>query len=70
MKKNNSLRMRLYAAPHVVWSAIFIVVPLLMVVYYSFTNASGEFTLENIYRLSDYTTTFLRSLWFNFPIGV
>ena len=64
MNKNSSLRMKLYASPHIVWSAIFIVVPLIMVAYYSFTNADGAFSLENIYRLSDYTTTFLRSLWY------
>lgn len=64
MNKNSTLRMKLYASPHIVWSAIFIVVPLIMVAYYSFTNADGAFSLENIYRLSDYTTTFLRSLWY------
>lgn len=62
--KKNTLTQRLCAAPHVVWSAIFIVVPLIMVIYYAFTDKSGAFTLENISRLSDYTSTFLRSLWF------
>ncbi len=64
MNKKNLLRQKLCASPHLVWSAIFIVVPLVMVAYYSFTNAQGEFTLENIYRLGDYTNTFLRSLWY------
>ena len=64
MNKKASLGQRLCAAPHILWSAIFIVVPLLMVVYYAFTDASGAFSLEGIRRLSDYTTTFLRSLWF------
>ena len=64
MNKKASLGQRLCAAPHILWSAIVIVVPLLMVVYYAFTDASGAFSLEGIRRLSDYTTTFLRSLWF------
>ena len=64
MNKKNLLFQKLCASPHIVWSAVFIVVPLLMVAYYSFTNAQGEFTLENVNRLSDYTTTFLRSLWY------
>ncbi len=64
MNKKNLLRQKLCASPHLVWSAIFIVVPLIMVAYYSFTNASGDFTMENIYRLGDYTNTFLRSLWY------
>ncbi len=64
MNKKNLLRQKLCASPHILWSAIFIVVPLLMVAYYSFTNADGQFTLDNIYRLGDYTDTFLRSLWY------
>ncbi len=64
MNKKNLLLQKLCAAPHLLWSAIFIVVPLVMVAYYSFTDANGQFTLENIYRLGDYTDTFLRSLWY------
>ena len=52
------------AAPHIIWSAIFIVVPLIMVFYYAFTDKSGAFTLDNVTRLTNYTSTFLRSLWF------
>lgn len=62
--KKNSLAQKLCAAPHILWSAIFIVVPLLMVLYYAFTDKTGAFTFSNITRLGDYTTTFLRSLWF------
>lgn len=64
MKKKSTLRQKLYASPHILWSAIFIVVPLIMVAYYSFTNDDGNFSMESIYRLSDYTNTFLRSLWY------
>ena len=63
MNKKNSLIQKLCAAPHVVWAAIFIVVPLAMVVYYAFTDSSGSFSMVNIERLGDYTTTFLRSIW-------
>ena len=64
MNKKYAFYQKLCASPHIVWSAIFIVVPLIMVAYYSFTDAQGNFTMENIYRLSDYTDTFLRSLWY------
>ncbi|MBR6635411.1 MAG: ABC transporter permease [Clostridia bacterium] len=47
-----------------VWSAIFVIAPLIFVAYYAFTDSSGAFTLENISELSKYTTTFLRSIWF------
>ncbi len=42
------------ASPYVVWSAIFIIVPLLMVAYYSFTDERGNFTLENIAKIVEY----------------
>ncbi len=64
MNKKSTFYQKLCASPHILWSAIFIVVPLLMVAYYSFTDANGSFTMENIYRLTDYTDTFLRSLWY------
>lgn len=64
MNKKSSLAQKLCTSPHIVWSAIFIVVPLIMVVYYAFTNSDGAFTFENIARLGDYTTTFLRSIWY------
>mgnify|MGYP000921816610 CR=1 FL=1 len=57
-----------YAYPYVVWLLIFIVVPLLLIVYYAFTVTTNEgirFTLENITRLRDpiYLKVFLRSVW-------
>lgn len=64
MKKKSTLAQKLCTSPHILWSAIFIVVPLIMVVYYAFTDASGAFTFANITRLGDYTTTFLRSIWY------
>lgn len=42
------------ATPYVLWSAIFIVVPLLMVAYYSFTDANGNFTFTNIATIFSY----------------
>ena len=41
----------LAAAPHVVWSILFIIAPLLFVLYYTLTDPEGGFTLENISRL-------------------
>lgn len=64
MNKKRTLTQKLCTSPHILWSAIFILVPLVMVFYYAFTDRSGAFTFENITRLTDYTTTFLRSLWF------
>lgn len=34
--------------PHIVWCVIFIVVPLLFVLYYTFTDRNGAFTTDNL----------------------
>ena len=49
------------ASPHIVWAIMFIVAPLLFVLYYAFTDASGAFTLDNIMALGDHTETFTLS---------
>lgn len=49
---------QLLAAPHVVWSVIFIVVPLFIMLYFAFTNADGAFTLENVQQISLYKKAF------------
>ena len=53
---------RLNATPHIVWSVLFIVAPLLFVIYYTFTTPDGAFTLENIYALKEHTETFALSV--------
>ena len=65
MKKKNSIFERMAAAPHIVWSAMFIIAPLLFVVYFAFTDRNGAFTLENILSLSSYSHTFVMSLGFS-----
>ena len=63
--KRTSLRARLLSAPYIVWAAIFIVVPLFIVVYYAFTDRSGVFSLSNITALADYKDTFIISVWYS-----
>ena len=38
----------LFASPYIIWIAAFIIIPLLFIVYYGFTDRAGNFTLENI----------------------
>ena len=44
---------RLLAGPYLFWSLSFVVIPLLVIVYYAFTNDGGELTFSN---LSEITT--------------
>jgi spermidine/putrescine transport system permease protein len=50
-----------FAIPYVVWMAIFVVAPIVLVVIYAFTTASGGFSLENFTRMGTYTVIFTRS---------
>lgn len=60
----NKKRRSLAAYPYVFWSALFIVIPLLIVLYFSFTDSSGNFSFENFKRLlsPQYGTIFIRSI--------
>ncbi|MBQ5590538.1 MAG: ABC transporter permease [Clostridia bacterium] len=60
MKK--PLSIRLINAPYLVWSAIFIVVPLVIVGYFTFTDTQGAFTLENFNEIPEYFDIFMRSI--------
>ena len=50
------------AAPHIFWAVLFIILPLLIVVYYAFTDADGAFSFENIASLSEYAPIFALSI--------
>ena len=50
------------AAPHIFWAVLFIVLPLLIVLFYAFTDESGQFSLWNIVALKDYFPIFLISI--------
>ena len=50
------------AYPYFVWMTLFTVVPLLIVVYYAFTDGNGAFAMENLASISGYGSVFARSL--------
>ncbi len=62
--KRKSLGSRIVAAPYIVWAAIFIIVPLVIMIYYSFTDAAGVFSLANIAQLGKYKKAFLLSIFY------
>jgi len=61
-KKKTSLLRSIAAAPHIFWAILFIVLPLIIVIYYAFTDAEGAFSFENILALPDYAPIFLLSI--------
>ncbi len=56
-------RSKLLSAPYTVWMTIFIVLPMLLVAWFAFTDREGQFTLENILSVGQYSNVFLRSIW-------
>lgn len=58
MKKSN---LSFFAAPYVVWMALFVILPILMILVYAFRDAGGGFTLDNFARIGEYLPVFARS---------
>ena len=57
--KNN--RLSRFAIPYVIWMALFVVAPIIMVVIYAFSSADGGFTLANFGKIGTYAVVFGRS---------
>ncbi len=49
---------KLVASPYIVWSAIFIVVPLVIMFYFALTDQNGVFTLSNLGAIGQYKKAF------------
>ena len=49
------------ASPYIIWSALFIVIPLCMILYYGLTDKTGAFTLENITAIA--SVGHAKALW-------
>lgn len=64
--KKASLGQKLLRAPYIVWSALFIVVPLFIMGYYALTDSAGNFSFSNFSDLGRYKNAFLISLLYAF----
>ena len=47
IKRNRGMHRSLFASPYTLWMIIFTIVPVVLISYYSFTDANGNFTLDN-----------------------
>lgn len=64
MKKQSVVK-GVVASPYLVWSLLFIIAPLLFVLWFALTDRNGSFTFENILSLSSYSQTFFMSVGFS-----
>ncbi|WAA09316.1 ABC transporter permease [Fervidibacillus albus] len=60
----------IYLIPYVLWIVIFVIAPILLVVYYSFLDLDGNFTLSNYQTFFTpvYLKMTLNSFWYAFLI--
>ena len=60
-KKTRSL----FMIPYVMWMLLYVVFPILLIVYYSFRDINGNFTLSNyqVFFSSTYVLMTLYSFW-------
>ncbi len=63
MNKRKGLMQELASAPYLIWMAVFVIVPLIMVAYYAFFGDDGGFTLDHIKDAAQYGRIFARSVW-------
>ena len=54
---------KIAAAPHIVWMILFIVAPMIFVLYFAFTDENG-FSFANISGLTQYSNVFILSIAF------
>ncbi len=52
MKNKSRLLQQMMTGPYLFWSAAFIIIPLIMIIYYGLTNDQGHFTLLNLAKIT------------------
>ena len=57
------MKIKISLFPYAVWSLIFTVFPLILIVWFAFINESEMLILDNILQVGKYSSVFLRSIW-------
>ena len=57
------MKPRSLAFPYVGWMAIFVVVPIALIIIYAFTTSDGAVTFENFSSMGSFASVFIRSFW-------
>ena len=64
MKRRNLL----LSGPYLIWTAAFIIIPLLMIVYYGLTDSTGAFTWSNVAQMG--TPERMKALWLSLLLSL
>src|SRR5690554_3089721 len=70
MKMQNRLTRNVYMIPYALWILIFVIAPIILVLYYSFFDIEGNFSLANYQKFFTpvYLKMALSSFWYAFLI--
>ena len=56
------MKTKIPAIPYLIWTLVFILVPLVLVIYFAFTNQRGDFTIKNFADVSTFAPVIMRSV--------
>lgn len=56
------MKIRWSLVPYIIWMLFFVIVPVVLIICFSFTNFNREFTIQNILESGKYYKVFLRSM--------
>lgn len=56
------MKTKIPAVPYLIWTLVFVLVPLVLVIYFAFTDQSGNFTLNNFANVTAFTPVIIRSV--------
>lgn len=57
------MKTRYASAPYLVWMVVFTIIPMLLILFFAFTNDEGGFTIDNISAVGRYTDVIMKSIW-------
>ena len=60
------MKTKIPAIPYLIWTLVFILVPLVLVIYFAFTNQRGDFTIKNFADVSTFAPVIMRSVMLAF----
>jgi len=65
-KKRGIMKPKYFSIPYVVWMSVFVVAPIILVLFYAFTTSAGDVTLGNFGAMGRFLPVFTRSFWLAF----
>ncbi len=60
------MRFKRPSIPYIAWMVVFTLVPIVLILFYAFTDRSGSLSLEPMTKAFGYSDIFMRSLWIAF----